>query len=162
MPISRKFLVRALGVAVMPLFLAACGPDAQQRADLDAVERSGTSPAIYDKMVHEDPLSLSDIVSLTHARVNDGVILRYIRDQGTVYYLHREDFRYLHDNGVSQSVVDYMASTSPNYWGPGPYPFYGPYGGPGAYYGPGPYGPVIPIGIGIGIGGGGGYHRGWR
>jgi hypothetical protein len=136
MPISRKFLVRALGVAVMPLFLAACGPDAQQRADLDAVERSGTSPAIYDKMVHED--------------------------QGTVYYLHREDFRYLHDNGVSQSVVDYMASTSPNYWGPGPYPFYGPYGGPGAYYGPGPYGPVIPIGIGIGIGGGGGYHRGWR
>lgn len=157
MSLSRKFLCRALGVALLPLFLAACGPDAQQQADLAAVGNSGASPAIYDKMVHGDPLSLSDIVALTHARVNDGVILRYIRDQGTVYYLHGNDFRYLHDNGVSQSVVDYMASTAPNYWGPGPYPFYGPYEGPGPFYGPGP---VVPIGIGIGIGGGG-YHH-WR
>jgi hypothetical protein len=156
MPISRKSLIRALGVAILPLLLAACGPDAQQQADLNAVSRSGTSPAIYDKMVHGDALSLSDIVSLTHARVNDGVILRYIRDQGTVYYLHGDDFKYLHDNGVSQSIVDYMASTAPNYWGPGPYPYYGPYGpGRGPFF----YGP--PIGIGIGIGGGGGYRH-WR
>jgi hypothetical protein len=157
MSISRNLLCRALGVVLLPLFLAACGPDAQQQADLAAVGNSGASPAIYDKMVHGDPLSLSDIVALTHPRVNDGVILRYIRDQGTVYYLHGDDFKYLHDNGVSQSVVDYMASTAPNYWGPGPYPFYGPYEGPGPYYGPGP---VVPIGIGIGIGGGG-YHH-WR
>ncbi len=150
MPFTFRTIGRALGVVLIPFVLAACGPDAQQQADYNAVERSGVSPAVYDKMVHGDDLSLSDIVSLSHARVNDGVILRYIRDQGTTYYLHGDDFRYLHDNGVSQSIVDYMASTAPNYWGPGPYPYYGPYGGP-----------VIPIGIGIGIGGGGGWHH-WR
>ena len=148
MPFTFRTIGRAAGVVLIPLFLAACGPDAQQQADFNAVSRSSVSPAVYDKMVHGDDLSLSDIVALSHARVNDGVILRYIRDQGTVYYLHGDDFRYLHDNGVSQSIVDYMASTAPNYWGPGPYPFYGP-------------GPVIPIGIGIGIGGGGGWHH-WR
>ena len=156
MSFSFKSVRLALFAALVPLFLAACAPTEQQKADLDAVGRSGASPAIYDKMVHGDPLSLSDIVSLTHSRVNDGVILRYIRDQGSVYYLHGDDFKYLHDNGVSQSVVDYMASTEPNYWGPGPYPYYGPYG-PGPYpYGPGP---IVPIGIGIDFGGGG---RHWR
>ena len=143
MPIHFRILRRAVGVAAIPLFLAACGPDAQQQADYAAVGRSGVSPAIYDKMVHDDDLSLSDIVSLTHARVNDGIILRYIRDEGTTYYLAPRDFKYLHDNGVSQSVVDYMASTSPGYWGPGPYPYYGP-------------GPIVPVGIGIGFGFGGG------
>ncbi len=151
MPFTSRTIRRALGVALVPLFLAACGPTAQQQADADAVDRSGVSPAIYDKMVHDDPLSLSDIVSLSHARVNDGIIIRYIRDHGTVYYLQGDDFKYLHDNGVSQSVVDYMASTAPNYWGPGPYPYYGPYAGP-----------IVPVGIGIGFGfGGGGYHH-WR
>jgi hypothetical protein len=149
MSLSSRTLCRALGIAVLPLFLAACGPSQQQLADQGAVERSGVSPAIYDKMVHDDALSLSDIVSLSNARVNDGVIIRYIRDHGTVYYLHPPDFDYLRKNGVSQSVIDFMASTAP--YGPGPY-------GPGPYgpapYGPGPfYGP--PIGIGFGIGGGG-------
>jgi hypothetical protein len=143
MTFSSRTLRRALGIAVLPLLLAACGPTVQQQADYAAVGRSGVSPAIYDKMVHDDALSLSDIVSLSEARVNDGVIIRYIRDHGTAYYLGPRDFDYLRHNGVSQSVIDFMASTAP---APGPY---GPYG-------PGP-GPIIPIGIGIGIGGGGGY-----
>ena len=151
MPFTSQTLRRALGVAVIPLLLAACGPTDQQLADQHAVERSGVSPAIYDKMVHDDALSLSDIVSLSEARVNDGIIIRYIRDHGTQYFLSPQDFDYLRKNGVSQSVIDFMASTAPP--GPGP-------GGPG-YYGPGPgpgfYGP--PIGIGIGIGGGGGRWR---
>jgi len=141
MPISRKMLGRALGVAVLPLLLAACGPTAQQQADYNAVDRSGVSPAIYDKMVHDDPLSLSDIVSLSEARVNDGIIIRYIRDHGTVYTLTPPDFDYLRGNGVSPSIVDYMAQTG----GGGPYPG----------------GPVVippPIAIGIGIGGGGRFH----
>jgi hypothetical protein len=146
MPFTSRTFRHALVVALVPLFLAACGPDAQQQADYHAVEDSGVSPAIYDKMVHGDPLSLSDIVSLAHARVNDGVVLRYIRDHDSVYYLRDDDFKYLHDNGVSQSVVDYMASTAPNNWGPGPYPYYGP-------------GPIVPVGIGIGFGFGGGYHH---
>ena len=144
MTFSSRTLRRALSVAVLPLLLAACGPTPQQQADYAAVGRSGVSPAIYDKMVHDDALSLSDIVSLSEARVNDGIIIRYIRDHGTIYYLGPRDFDYLRHNGVSQSVIDFMASTAPP---PGPY---GPYG-------PGP-GPIVPIGIGIGIGGGGYHH----
>lgn len=143
MSFPSRTLRRTLGIALLPLLLAACAPTAQQLADQRAVERSGVSPAIYDKMVHNDPLSLSDIVSLSQARVNDGVIIRYIRDHGSTYYLRPPDFDYLRKNGVSQSVIDFMASTAP--YGPGP-------------YGPGPYGPVIPVGIGIGIGGGGYHH----
>jgi hypothetical protein len=149
MRFSSRSARRALGIAVLPLLLAACGPTDQQLADQHAVERSGVSPAIYDKMVHDDALSLSDVVSLSEARVNDGIIIRYIRDHGTVYYLRPPDFDYLRKNGVDQSVIDFMTSTAPYGGGPGPY-------GPG----PGPYGPVVPIGIGIGIGGGG-YHH-WR
>ena len=136
---------------LVPLALTACGLSDQQKADYSRVEQGGVSPAIYDKMVHGDDLSISDVVALSHARVNDGVIIRYMRDQNTSYYLTPPDFQYLQKNGVSQSVIDYMAQTAPGYgYGPG-YPY-----GPG-YYGPGP---VVPIGIGIGIGGGG-YHR-WR
>jgi hypothetical protein len=124
------------------LFLAACAPTVQQQADYSAVQRSDVSPAIYDKMVHGDPLSLSDIVALSHARVNDGIIVRYIRDHHTVYPLSPDDVNYLSSNGVSPSVIDFMRQTA----GPGPYPY-------------GPPGPIIvppPIGIGIGIGG---YHH---
>jgi hypothetical protein len=92
-------------------------------------------------MVHGDPLSLNDIMTLSRAHVSDSVIVRYIRDQGTVYALNGQDFDALHQAGVSPSVIDYMARTG--------YPGYGP--------GPGPYIYPPPIAIGFGFGGGGGH-----
>ena len=83
MKLSRLFLL-----LLIPLMIAACGPTAQQQADYLAVQRAGVSSAIYDKMVHDDPLSLGDIENLSRAGVNDGIILRYIRDQGTIYTLN--------------------------------------------------------------------------
>jgi hypothetical protein len=133
---------RVLALFVATSFLTACGLSDQQKADYASVQRAGVSPAIYDKMVHGDPLSINDIVALSQARVSDGVIVRYIRDQGTVYPLSGQDFDYLHHAGVSPSVIDYMARTGY----PGPYP-YGP--------GPGPYFYPPPIAVGIGFGGGG-------
>jgi hypothetical protein len=127
--------------------LAGCGLSDQQKADYAAVQRAGVSSAIYDKMVHGDSLSVGDIVELSHAHVSGGVIVRYIRDHGSVYYLSSSDIDHLLHDGVSQSVVDFMAQTAaPS----------GPYG-PGPYYGP--YGP--PISVGIGFGGGGGWGRRW-
>ena len=120
--------------------LAGCGLSDQQKADYAAVSGSGVSPAIYDKMVHSDPLSINDIVSLSQARVSDGIIVRYIRDQGTVYALNGQDLDHLRQAGVSPSVIDYMVRTA---YG-GPYP-YGP--------GPGPYFYPPPVAVGIGIGG---------
>jgi hypothetical protein len=135
MPNSAKTWRRALCVATLPLLLIACAPSARQQADYNVVERSGVSPAIYDKMVHGDPLSVSDIAALGHARVNDGVILRYIRDQGTIYYLSPPDIDYLQKAGVAQSVIDYMVQTAPPIPPGGPYPG-GPVVGVGVMFGP--------------------------
>jgi hypothetical protein len=121
--------------------LAGCGLSDQQKADYASVQRAGVSPAIYDKMVHDDPLSINDIISLSRARVSDGVIVRYIRDHGTVYALNGEDMDHLRQAGVSPSVVDFMARSG--------YPG-GPYGP-----GPGPYFYPPPVAIGFGFGGGG-------
>jgi hypothetical protein len=134
---------RAFLLFVVTCLLTACGLSDQQKADYASVQRSGVSSAIYDKMVHDDPLSINDIISLSSARVSDAVIVRYIRDHGTVYALNGEDFDHLHQAGVSPSVIDYMARTGY----PGPY-------GPG----PGPYIYPPPLAIGIGFGGGGHWH----
>ena len=122
------------------LLLAACAPSEEQQTDYNAVQRSGVSPAIYDKMVHDDPLSINDVISLSRAGVSDGVIVRYIRDHGTIYALNSEDIDHLHQAGVSPSVVDFMVRSGD----PGYYP-YGP--------GPGPYFYPPPIAVGIGFGG---------
>jgi hypothetical protein len=151
-------LSRLLLVFLLPLALAACGPTAQQQADDLAVQRSGVSSATYDKMVHDDALSLSDIEDLSRADVNQGIILRYIRDHDTVYTLNSADVIHLRRAGVSQSVIDYMLRTAQNYYAyPGIYdPYYGPWWGP--TYGPGFYGPGY-FGPGIGFSFYGHYHH---
>ena len=103
---------RILCLGTLPFLLAACAPTAQQESDYAVVERSGVSPAIYDKMIHGDALSVSDIVSLSQAHVSDGVITRYIRDNNTIYYLSPQDLDYLRKSGVSQSVIDFMVQTA--------------------------------------------------
>ncbi len=70
--------------------------------------------------------------------MNDGVIIRYIRDHNAVYYLESSDVERLHNQGVSQSVIDYMLQTARNY---GPYPYPDPYW----------YGPPIFVGAGFGF-----------
>ncbi len=142
-------ILRTVLVAVTATLLTACGLSDQQKADYAAVERSGVSPAIYDQMVHGDPLTPDDIIALSQARVSDAIIVRYIRDQGTVYSLSSRDFSRLEKAGVSPSVVDYMAHTGypPVY----PYPYASPYGYPYPY-------PPVSIGFGFGFGGG----RCWR
>ncbi len=131
---------------LVPLLFTACGLSDQQKADYSRVQASGVSSAIYDKMVHGDELSLYDIKSLSRAGVSDGIILRYLRDHGSVYYLNSEDVASLRKAGVSQSIVDYMLQT-PRMYGPDFYPAigvgigYGPYWGDPFWGGPGPYYP---------------------
>jgi hypothetical protein len=115
---------------VLTLLLTACGLSPQQKADYARVQSSGVSSAIYDKMVHGDALSLYDIKALSRAGVSDGITLRYLRDQGTTYYLNSDDVAGLRKAGVSQSIVDYMLQTARAY---------GPYGYPAIGIGYGPY-----------------------
>jgi hypothetical protein len=74
-------------------------------------------------------------VALSQAHVSDGVIVRYIRDHNTIYYLGDSDVKYLRNQGVSPSVIDFMMQTAANY----PYPGLGPYW----------YGPPIFVGVGF-------------
>jgi hypothetical protein len=141
-------------VFLLPLVLAGCDLSPQQKADYAAVQGSGVSPAIYDKMVHDDDLSIHDIESLSRAHVNSGVILRYLRDHDTVYFLNTADIKEMQAAGVDPSIVDYMLQTARGgWWGQGPYPY--PYGGWG--YGPWWYGPYF--GGEIVLRGGHGHHR---
>lgn len=105
-------------VLVLPLLLTACGLSAQQQADYSSVQRSGVSPAIYDKMMHGDALSVSDVESLSRAKVSDAVTLRYMRDEATIYVLSSADVQELSKAGVSQSIVDYMLQTPRMYQQP--------------------------------------------
>jgi hypothetical protein len=152
---------RYLSFLLLPLCLAACAPTAQQQADYAAVEHSGVTPAIYDKMIHGDDLSIHDIEVLSRAHVNSGIILRYIRDHGTVYYLSSADIKEMQSAGVDPSIVDYMLQSARGGWwgdGPYPYPYYGGYGP--WWYGPGPwFGPGFGGAIFIGGGHGHGHHR---
>ncbi len=132
-----------IAVLLLPLLLAGCGLTEQQKADYARVQRSGVNAAVYDKMIHGDDLSLYDIEALSRANVNEGITLRYLRQQRTIYYLSALDVGALRKAGVSQSLVDYMLQTPRAYtnyyppigegfgywpyddpfWGP-PYPFY--------------------------------------
>ena len=93
-------------VLLVPLLLTACGLSDQQKADYARVQESGVSSATYDKMVHGDDLSLYDIKALSRAHVSDAIVIRYLRDQHTVYYLNSDDVAGLRKAGVSQSIVD--------------------------------------------------------
>lgn len=148
--------LRLLFLFAATALLSACGLSDQQKADYAAVQRSGVTPAIYDKMMHGDPLSIGDVCSLSRAGVSDGIITRYIRDQGTIYSLNSSDFDRLKHAGVSSSVIDFMAQTGyPGGYPYGPYGYpYGPYGYPYGY----PYGPPVVVGVGFGFGGGGYHH----
>ena len=151
---------RLLALLIVPLFIAACGPTAQQQADYSAVQRSGVPAATYDKMVHGDGLSFGDIESLSRAGVNDGIILRYLRDTGSIYSLNSADVINLRRAGVSQSVIDYMLQSAREYYSYPPIydPWYGPFWGP--WYGPGFYGGGLFFDGRSGHGGYGGHgHR---
>ena len=136
-----------LAVLFLPLLLAACGLSDQEKADYAAVERSGVNAAVYDKMMHHDDLSLYDIKALSRAGVSDAIVVRYLRNQQTIYYLSSQDVGGLRSAGVSQSVVDFMLQTPRMYTdyypaiglGFGYFPYYDPFWGPPYPYYPHPY-----------------------
>ena len=156
MRLNRIFLL------ALPLLVTACGPTAQERADDAAVMRAGVSAATYDKMVHDDQLSVTDIENLARAHVSEGVTIRYLRDHSSYYSLNSTDVAHLLKAGVSHSVIDYMLQSDRNYgaYGGSPYGAYG-YGAYDPYW-LGPWYGFNPW-FGSGFYGGyygGGYHHG--
>lgn len=108
--------MRGMIVLVTALALAGCGTSARQEADYASVHRAGVPPPLYDKMLRGGALTVDDVITLSKDGVDDGIIVRYIRDHGTVYRLTRHDTARLHAGGVSPSVIDFMLHT--DYRGP--------------------------------------------
>ena len=127
-----------LAAILLPLLLAACGLSPQQQADYAEVRDSGVNPAVYDKMVHGDDLSLYDIKDLARAHVPDDIVLRYLRHRKTVYYLTTVDIGGLKTANVSPTIIDYLLQTPRVYAsyypaignGFGYFPDYDPFWGP--------------------------------
>jgi hypothetical protein len=107
---------RCLILALAILTLAGCAASGQQKSDYAAVRRAGVPASLYDKMVQGRDLGIADVITLSRARVGDDVIVRYIRDQHTIYRLTGAGIARLQHGGVSQPVIDFMIHT--DYRGP--------------------------------------------
>jgi len=155
-----------LAIAAAIGLLAGCATLNQN--DQALLQQHHVSPALYSRMVHEDPLALSDIVELTQRQLSPDFIVYYLSSTRAAYRLSQRDISNLRKAGVSKQVIDYLLSTPARY---APAPYYYPavnyYYGPGYYGGPGYYPgyayPRVYIGGGYYGGGyyGGNYRRGY-
>jgi hypothetical protein len=151
---------RFLLLLLIPVLFAGCAT--VSRRDREVLRAHDVPPDVYDKMMEGDPLSLSNVITLSERGVPPGLIINYMDDTDTAYRLRKADVKLLRADGVDEQVIAYMLSTGAPY-GPvaypgGAYPGYaaypaGPYAAPyypyyyDDYYG----GPIIL---------GGGYYRG--
>lgn len=97
--------------------------------------------------ISSEPVTIPDIVSMSKDSVSAKDIINKIRKSHTAYTLKASTFAKLQQEGVADSVLNYMQSTHINlikrgqqmqdsyYWGPGYYSgWYGPYGYGWPYY----------------------------
>jgi hypothetical protein len=61
------------------------------------------------------PVSIGDVIQLTHQHVGDDIIINQIRTTGTVFNLTVDDITVLKQNGVSDPVVREMQATAYRY-----------------------------------------------
>ena len=80
--------------------------DEQQQATLQR-----ENPATYQRVYEGQPLTISDIIALSKAGVNDSVIMSQIDATKTVFRLSSLQIINLKDTGVSQRVINYMIDT---------------------------------------------------
>jgi hypothetical protein len=97
------------GAAVGGLLGAGTGAMVGSAADAD--QRRVNAAAAVASTPGRQPLALTDIVDLVRHGIGDGVIIDKIHSTGSVYYLTVEQITWLHDNGVSDVVIQEMQRT---------------------------------------------------
>jgi outer membrane lipoprotein SlyB len=83
-------------------------------AALDEQDRkvmSHSSPRTVDRMDRGEPLTLNDVIKLSQGGVSDEAIISYLTDTRSTYNLSQTQIRRLQDSGVSQRVINFMATT---------------------------------------------------
>ncbi|HEY4312371.1 MAG TPA: glycine zipper domain-containing protein [Pirellulales bacterium] len=132
--------------------------------DIDARNRAQIA-ATLGRQVPTGNVTLPDVIAMTKAGVNEELIVNHIRTNGLATPLQTGDLITLQQNGVSTRVIGALQSApqpgapapiapapmvAPGYYGPGPYPYYGPYWAPPPYY---YYRPRPVVGWGVSVGG---------
>ncbi len=131
------------------------------RTERNTLVAHNVNPAVYDRMVRGDILTLSDIIELSQRNVPPQLIINYLYSTRAIYVLDKPALTRLNQARVSQELIGYLSQTesmfgprvySPRYYGPAPY-YYDPYypWRPYPYY-YGPSGVVV-------IRGGGHWHH---
>ncbi len=136
----------AIGAGAGALTGAAIGAnkDEQEARASAAVQAQAVAAAV----------TVPDVVAMTQAHVNPGLIVNRIRSRGIVAPLQTNDIIYLHQQGVSDNVIAAMEAQPPATAMVQPAYYYAPppdavYVG-GGYYGPRYYYPGPRVGIGFG------------
>ncbi|MDD5351184.1 MAG: hypothetical protein PHQ12_13315 [Chthoniobacteraceae bacterium] len=132
---QRLFLPFLACLLALFVFAGCASIDRNERKTLIA---HSVSPAVYDRMMHGDVLSLSDIIELSQRQVPPPLMIRYLYSTRAIYSLDKPAMARLNQAKVSQDVINYLLDT-PSLFGPRPYP--GPYYAPRPYY---PYGAYYP------------------
>ena len=68
----------------------------------------GCAPRYYYLQPAGAPLSPENIITLTRDGASDTEIARMIDESGTVIFLRTDDIIRLHENGVSNAVIDHL------------------------------------------------------
>ena len=83
----------------------------EQKAAREEVEKSGVSPALVQKMLQGQTLSLSEIKELATKNVSETNTVKYLRSTAGIYTLTTKDIDDLRAASVSNGVVDYLLTT---------------------------------------------------
>jgi len=68
--------------------------------------------ATFDQALEmRPPVTFEEVIRLTHEKVPAEMIIRKIRDSGTVFRLNSDEVAELKQQGVDSEVIDYMMNT---------------------------------------------------
>ena len=128
-----------IAAACAVVLLAGCA--AINRAEQKTLVQHNVSPAVCERMVQGDVLSLSDIIELSRKDVSARFIVHYLYSTRAIYSLDKQALARLNEAKVCTEVIDYLLETpsrfAPRYY-PGPY-----YVAPAPWY---PYDAYYPCG----------------
>lgn len=128
-------------IALFALCLGGCAT--LDRKDQSVLQQHRVPPSLYNKMLVRAPLSLPEIIELSHREVPADLVLHYLKSTDMVYHLNSRDVTHLVQAGVSRKVIDYLLNTPLLLVGYSAAPYY-PYSPPWYPYAPYYYGSPFP------------------
>jgi hypothetical protein len=67
-----------------------------------------TAPPVTAPATVQLPYGVSDVLKLSKAQISEDIIVNFVQNSGTVYNLQPRDIVYLHEQGVSDRVINAM------------------------------------------------------